>query len=474
MSLLDQRLIAPEFVKLRWLEPYSSSGFNRSQFRTMPRGVHNGFVVKAGPGLREVTVAHDDPRGWGSTSGYAYGAFDTASGWSVAVHSSVQGFNTTVAIQYAAGRNFTFDVDAYGGRSVFLALDVQYLQGVDTAAQVKLVEADDLEADPALIVLGRVDVPLSGAVVDGNVFYDDAAYPRVLPYADQYKPGFMSQRQALDLGALQAVSGSPSLVYETEIAFDGPQDIALPPGYFYVLGGEDLQVWKNGVMKTPGALRDYVEVERDELDGRGEKITWVGLDLRAGDRVKLRIQKYAAHLTSTLRVYDENTLIDANVIFMKFAGTGVQVIPDGPRQVRVVVGGGGGGGGSTVRTKANVTGATIAAFRAVRMLGDNTMALYDPAVSGHAFYGLTLQNVVPGAYGDVQVDGIVVGAAAGVSGGGAIMDYCYVLPGGSGMLTTTPPDPLLYQVQRVGFLDGGDAVSGGGAVDLVFDRGRAS
>lgn len=472
MSLLDQKLISPEFVKLRWQEPYASSGFNRSQFKTMPRGVYNGFVVKAGPGAREVSVVHDDPRGWGSTSGYAYGAFDTASGWSVAVHSSVQGFNTTVAIQYAAGRNFVFDVDDYGGQSVFLALDVQYLQGVDTTAQVKLVEASDLEANPALVVLGRVDVPASGPVVDGNVFYDDAAYPRVLPFADQYKSGFMSPRHAQDLTALQAVSGSPALTYETEVTFDGPQDIDLPAGYHYVLGGEDLVVHKNGVLKTAGASRDYVEVDRG--DGRGEKITWVGADLRDGDRIKFRIAKYAAHLTSTLRVYDENTLIDPNVVFMKFAGTGVQVLPDGPRQVRVVVGGGGGGGGSTVRTKANLTGNSIAAFRAVRMLSDNTMALYDPAVSGHAFYGLTLQNVVPGAYGDVQVDGIVVGAAAGVSGSGAIMDVCYVLPGGSGMLTTAPPDPLIYQVQRVGFLDGGDSVSGGGAVDLVFDRGRAS
>jgi|GEM_PF-3784773 len=474
MSLLDQKPIASEFIKLRWLEPYASSGFNRSQFKTTPRGVYNGFVVKAGPGAREVSVVHDDPTGWDESTGYAYGAFDTASGWSVAVHSSLTGFNTTVAIQAGPDRNFVFDVDSYGGQSVFFALDVQYLQGIDTAAQVKLVQADDLEADPALVVLARVDVPAVDPVDDLNVVTDDPAYPRVRPFANQYKPGYMSRQQAQDLQALQQVSGSPALVYETEIAFDGPQDVDLPPGYHYVLGGEDLQVWKNGVSKTAGALRDYIEVDRG--DGRGEKITWVGLDLREGDRIKFRIQKYAAHLTSTLKVYDEFTLIDPNVVYLRFVGTGVQVLPDGPRSAKVMIGGGGGGGGSMLRTKANSSGATLQAFRAVRMLNSleaspNTLEYFDPAVSGHVFYGVTIQDIVNGGFGDVAVGGVIEGVS-GISGD--INDYLFVQPGGSGELVTTAPDPLTNQVVRVGFLDGATSVSGGGAVDLIFDRGRVN
>ena len=130
MTILDSKSILPEFIKLRWNEPYVSAGLNRKTFKSLPRGVYNGFVVKPGPGTNQLQVVHDDPRGWASTSGYAAGAFDMASGWSIAVHESVQGYNATIAIQAAANRNFIFDIAAYAGSTIYPALDLQMFPSV--------------------------------------------------------------------------------------------------------------------------------------------------------------------------------------------------------------------------------------------------------------------------------------------------------------------------------------------------------
>ena len=84
MAVLDSTALQPDFIKLRWLEPYTSGGLNRKTFKSLPRGVYSGFVVKPGPASFEVQINHTDPEGFGEVSGFSAGAFDPASsGWSV-------------------------------------------------------------------------------------------------------------------------------------------------------------------------------------------------------------------------------------------------------------------------------------------------------------------------------------------------------------------------------------------------------
>lgn len=469
MSVLDTKPLLPDFIKMRWMEPYTSAGLNRKTFKSLPRGFYNGFTVRPGPGALWVTVRNDDPLGWDATSGYSAGAFDSASGWGVAVHASLAGYTSTVAIQAGVSGNFEFDLSGSAGSSVFLALDVQYKLGYPTTGEVKVVQAADLDLDPTLMVVAKVDVPSMGSISDANIIYDDAVYPRVLPFASKRKYGFMSkvQSEVLDLLASNAVSGAPIFDDEVLIVVDGPQDVLIPGGNVYTVGGGDLWVFKNGVKMRAGALRDYVEVDRG--DGYGVKVTWVGLNLRAGDRITFRVQKYAAGLMGTLNVLDESSSIETNTIQMNFVGSGVAVLPDGYRRVKISIPGG--GGAAATKGKRNSTGSTIPQFRAVRVLGDNTMALYDPKVSGQSLYGLTLQAVPDGTLGDVQVAGVVPGAGAQVSGS-VIGSDVYVSHLGDGSLTTVPPDPVSGSVVRVGILDGADAVSGGFGIDIVFDRGR--
>lgn len=472
MTILSSQTVLPEFIKLRWQEPYVSAGVSRKTFKSLPRGVYNGFVVKPGPGTQELQVVHNDPNGWdqSQTSGFSAGAFDTASGWSIAVHESVQGFNSTVAIQYATGRNYVFDISPYANTTVYAVLDVQYLVGYPTEAQVKLVNAAELDSNPALIVLAKVNVPISGIVSGANIIYDDPIYPRVLPFASTLKYGFMSKQQAQYLDFLQAVSGSPAFNYEVELPIDGPQDVDLPSGYTYVVGSDDLWVHTNGRLLTKGASRDYEEVDRG--DGRGEKISLVMASAREGDRIKLRIQQYAAVATSTTRVLDEGTLIDGNAIDFEFQGTGVAVIPNGPRRVRIVIPGGGGGTG----TKSHVVGEAggLLNFRALHLRSDNAVIYCDPTDPTHKFYGVSLQSVAVSGFIDVQTAGLLEGAGPWVSGGAAVGDDVYVAQDGLGTLTVDYPDVLSGSVTRVGILAGADGVVGGGPVDIIFERARLS
>lgn len=467
MAVLDSTALQPDFIKLRWLEPYTSGGLNRKTFKSLPRGVYSGFVIKPGPGSFEVQINHTDPEGFGEVSGFSAGAFDPASsGWSVAVHASLQGFTSTVAILAAPGgaNDFIFDLTAHKLSTVYVALFVDYKIGFATAGEVRVVEAADLDADPTLINLGRIDVPASGSISEANIIKDDPAYPRVLPFATKYKYGFMDKFQAALLEDLAAVSGTAAFTFEVIIPVDGPQTVELPPGAIFTVGGDDLWVFKNGSWKTVDV--DYTETDRG--DGFGEEIEYIGT-LKDGDRVKFRIQKHSAVLTSTSQVLDEGALITANSIYTNYTGTGVTVFPDGPNRVNVVIPGG--GGASAAKTKTNLTGLTIPIYSAVHLLADNTIEPYDPKVSGDSFYGITTQEIATSLAGGVQVGGITVGAAAAVSAGD-IGDDVYVSDDGLGGITVLPPDPLFSRVIRIGQLDGPDTSVTGAASDIVFDRSR--
>jgi hypothetical protein len=465
MAILTSTALLPEFIKMRWNEPYVSAGLNRKTFKSSIRGVYSGFVVKPGPGSLEITIAHDDPEGYGLVSGFAGGNYDTASGWSVAVHESIQGFNTTIAILSSSQSNYSFDLSSYAGQTVYSALFVDYKSGLDSVASIKILEASDLEADPTLINLARIDVPLLGSISEANIIYDDPSYPRILPFANRFKYGLMDKFQAGLLEDLASVSSSPAFVYEYEVTIDGsPQTIDLPPLSTYVVGSDDLWVFKNGDYKTVG--RDYLEIDRG--DGYGEQIQYIG-SLFETDVIKLRIQEYAASLTAKTAVLDEGALISDNVTQVNFSGSGVSVIPDGPTRVKVVIPGGGASSG--VRTKKNESGVTIQAFRAVSLTDMNTIKYFDAGVSGENLYGITIQNIPDGLIGDVRVFGVVEGALTGVSG---------LVPGQTvyasqvvdGVLTPDVPDPFLGQVVIVGIAEGPQDLVSGVPTDILIEKGR--
>jgi len=394
-----------------------------------------------------------------SSGGYQGGNYDAAGfrGWSVAVHENHDGFSSTIIMQEGVNSTYTFDFTStsYLGLSVYIVLDVQYQMGFPTAGQIKVVDASELEDDPTLMVIAKVDVPSSGAIASSHIVYNDALYPRILPYANRYKSGFMSPSQAEVVEILSnPTAASPAFEVEYEVPADAvpPSIVSIPAGHIYTVGGNDLFIFKNGIKMKRGVGRDYTEIDRG--DGKGDQVQWEAA-LRAGDRITFRGQEYAVSLTNSLSVLDEGTQISSNVSRMNFVGNGVLVVPEGSGRVRVLIPAPPSSGAYASRTKLNSTAFTIPQACVVTLLADGTIAPFDPRDLVTKPFGITSGAIASGESGTVIVAGVVLNALVGI-GGFITGTTAFVAANGTGMLTAIPPDPLLSAVWKIGYADCSD------------------
>lgn len=202
MSILNQKALKKEHVKIRTKEPYVSAGLNNKFFGLWPKGIYQGFIIGPGTGSRDIDVtAGVSGQGifGGSVSGFSQGNYDESVGYSIAVHQNRDGFSTTVSIPPGPFSTTTLNATGLDGQRVYVALDVDYTiptppTFTETSASLLIVDSNQLDADPSLVVLGHCDVPsVSGTPLDVSHFgTDDPNYPRQLPVANATKAGLMS------------------------------------------------------------------------------------------------------------------------------------------------------------------------------------------------------------------------------------------------------------------------------------------
>jgi hypothetical protein len=460
MTILDLQAIQQEQIKLRWKEPYVSAALNNKTYTTLPRGIYRGFEITPGPGTYEITIDTATPTG---IVDYEQGAFDSAvaMGYSVAVHENLSGHSANIIMLNGVNSNYNFDLTAYQGSEVFAAIDVQYALNFPTTAQVKIVDAAELDADPSLLVIGKIEVPSGSAITGANIIYDDTNYPRILPFANELKDGFMTKEYASILESLTAVGASNAFEEEYIVSSDiVPQIILIPGGQQYVVNGFDLWIYKNGVRMTRG--RDYNEV--DDGLGWGTTVEWIG-PLQLNDRILFRGQQYAVALTNTLVVLDEAVEIQQNVTRMNFVGSGVLALPDGPGRVRVVIPSA--AASSSAKNKFNDSGTTIPRGRAVHLLSDGSIVPCDPTDPGHKPFGITSVDIPNGDYGLVFLGGVALNTLIGATGFTTGQDV-FVAHDGIGTLVPIPPDPLTGSVFRMGIADCADGTSEATPTDVVL------
>src|SRR3990172_2867817 len=95
MAIFNELALGNTVVKLRWEEPFASSGLDRKDLAVIPRGVYRGFIPQPGAGAFAldfvVDAVYGDSLAAYETSGpvVALGTFTPTPGWNVTVYTAV-------------------------------------------------------------------------------------------------------------------------------------------------------------------------------------------------------------------------------------------------------------------------------------------------------------------------------------------------------------------------------------------------
>lgn len=327
MSVLQSNAINPEYIKMRWQEPYVSGGLNAKTFGVLPHGIYHGFSIVAGPGSRQVQVTTDDPFSEsGNVSGYAGGNYDSAgSGYSIAVFSDVRGLQTTIQIPDGVSGTQLFDCSGHDGESLYLILKPRFDIGTWTDAYMMLVNAAEIALNPWYVVIGTVNVPANPftAISSSDITYREGLYPRTEPWATQDKWGFMNpkyvrkieQQESLFFhkltgGGVIALAGDGNTLSWTDNIFlftpGRVTELYITPNSIALANGEIAYVI---VPQTSpgGPLQLYIDVPQDII---AESVSGVAVPIfvKDGNRV------YAASGTLSLEAgEDAPDGVDSNI-----------------------------------------------------------------------------------------------------------------------------------------------------------------
>jgi len=135
-------------VKMRWEEPYVSDGLNAKLNGIVPAGVVRGGRLATGGVAFNLTIVADPE-----------------SGDSVYSYINAQGRQIT----FRQIGDVTLDLTAVASTTVFIGLEVLYVISSATAVAWKAYSQAEIDADPTIVVLGKVVVPAGGPIPAANV-----------------------------------------------------------------------------------------------------------------------------------------------------------------------------------------------------------------------------------------------------------------------------------------------------------------
>lgn len=135
-------------AKMRWEEPYVSDGLNAKLNGIVPAGVVRGGRLVTGGAAFNLTVMAD-----------------LESGDSVYSYINAQGRQIT----FRQVGDVTLDLTALANTTVFIGLEISYVISSATAVAWKSYSQAEIDADPTIIVLGRVVVPAAGPIPAADV-----------------------------------------------------------------------------------------------------------------------------------------------------------------------------------------------------------------------------------------------------------------------------------------------------------------
>jgi len=279
MSTYIAASIDREFIKMRWSEPYVTSGLNIKDFGIIRPGIYSGFVIgpnginpKAidiGPGFVSGGI------GTGIVSGYAMASFDSTVGYSIAAQ-ELDGMTITIQIPPGIKSITTIDLTGISAGRKFIVMQLSYAIGQQSSAQFAVVDGSDIDLNPRWVVLGYVDIPSGVTPIDVSMIgYIDPVYPRLTPLATPSKSGYMPT------SAWNNVSGFPFAgLLQMAVSDVSPYYITISPSqkiysgkrlYSYVKSSTASKFPRNSLGKYNGGPNNdqltYLNVVTGQISG---------------------------------------------------------------------------------------------------------------------------------------------------------------------------------------------------------------
>lgn len=279
MSTYISASIDKEFIKMRWQEPYVTTGLNIKDFGIIRPGIYSGFVIgpnginpKAidiGPGFVSGGI------GTGIVSGYAMASFDSTVGYSIAAQ-EVDGLTITMQIPPGSKSITTIDLTGIPAGRKFVVMQLSYAINQQSSAQFAIVDGADIDLNPRWIVIGYVDVPSGVTPIDVSMIgYLDPVYPRLTPLATPSKSGYMPP------SAWNNVSGFPFAdLLQMAVSDINPSYITISPSqknysgkrlYSYVKSSKASKFPRNELGKYNGGSNNdqltYLNIATGQISG---------------------------------------------------------------------------------------------------------------------------------------------------------------------------------------------------------------
>lgn len=149
MTVLQTVALPADAIQMRWQEQYVTAGLNTKNIAVQPKGVLMGFRIVPNSGY--VVTVQVDPV------------------YNMSVANVLETTGGLYSVSLVQNANINIDLTAQANTTVYVVLDVQYIIGTNTQAQVKVVDVAELSSNLDLIVLAKIAVPNVGPVTTTNI-----------------------------------------------------------------------------------------------------------------------------------------------------------------------------------------------------------------------------------------------------------------------------------------------------------------
>lgn len=257
---VDVQTISPSFLGVKWKEQYASAALNRRLVGVVQPGIYRGLTPVEDPGAGDRTILIQAD---GTTNDHV-ALYETADGFAVSYRDDASG-------------SFIVDLSSFSNVRVVVAIVIEYQISVDTTGLYRAYTETEFLALTAaeqgeLVVLGTVDVPVSGAVPQASILGDYRTVSR-----SATPGGVVTGSELVDtlVDALTSRVEAPtaeSSVSEFTLMWESRSSASTPAYRLYVKDDGEVQLVVNAVWDGTDWEKDQTGLEATRFLVQADKI----------------------------------------------------------------------------------------------------------------------------------------------------------------------------------------------------------